>query len=357
MNIVVLIPALNPDEKLIEYVKQLADYGFPRILVVNDGSAASYDAIFSRCAALDSCTVLRHEVNGGKGRALKTGMRHYLETLSGYDGIVTGDADGQHALADTAGLAALVSEHPDSLILGVRDFDEPHVPRRSRLGNKITSSVFRLFYGGRKLRDTQTGLRGIPNALIPWLCEIGGDRFEFEMNMLMECRLRKVPVLETPIQTIYIDENSSSHFNPVLDSFRVYWLLIGRFLRYVLSSLVSYFIDITLYTLLVQLSILNGLLFGVLIATAAARVVSSVCNYILNKKIVFHKHGDFWRSFVRYGLSVMFVLLCSAGFVSVLGSLFSLDASETVLIKLCVDALLGLVSYTLQKKWVFRTPK
>ena len=354
MNVVVLIPALNPDEKLIDYVKQLADYGFPRILVVNDGSAASYDEIFSRCATLEACTVLRHDVNCGKGRALKTGMCYYRETLSGFDGIITGDADGQHALADTAKLAALVSEQPDSLILGTRDFDEPHVPRRSRLGNKITSSVFRLFYGGQKLGDTQTGLRGIPNALIPWLLETDGERFEYEMNMLVESRLRKVPILESSIQTIYIDENSSSHFHPVRDSFRVYWLLIGRFIRYMFSGLVSYLLDILLYTLLVKSKILDGVFFGVLIATASARVVSSVCNYILNKKIVFHKHGGFWRSFIRYGVSVVFVLLCSAGLVSLFGSLFSLNPSETVLIKLCVDALLSIVSYALQKKWVFQ---
>ena len=231
MNAAILIPSLNPDHKLVDYVKELSEYGFSRIIVVNDGSSSEYDCLFERCTEYAACILLKHGENKGKGEALKTGMRYYLENSNGLGGIVTGDADGQHALDDTAKIAELLSEHKNSLLLGSRDFEGDHVPARSKFGNKTTSSVFKLFYG-QKIGDTQTGLRGIPNSILPLICEMDGSRFEYETNMLIQCILHKIPIVEIPVRTIYLDENSSSHFNPLTDSFRIYRLLIGQFFRH-----------------------------------------------------------------------------------------------------------------------------
>lgn len=360
MNVVILIPSLNPDEKLVNYVKELAGYGFPKILVVNDGSSSDYDCFFEECAAFEQCTVIRHEVNRGKGRALKTGMTYYLEHFADeYGGIVMGDADGQHALKDTAHIAEMIEEMPDTLVLGSRDFDLPNVPKRSRFGNKTTTLVFALLYGQR-INDTQTGLRGIPNALMPWLIEIDGERFEYEMNMLIECRTRKVPIVETPIETIYLDDNSSSHFNPIRDSLKVYWLLLGRFIKYLCSSLVSSVVDILVYTLLVTLILPHNLVGGVLLATVIARVISSTCNFFINRRIVFKKHGDLTKSIAKYFALVIALILASSALVSGIRDLlnlipeWNLQTKDTPLIKICVDMMLGIVSYNVQKRWVFK---
>jgi len=249
MNSVILIPSLNPDEKLIDYIDRLAAHGFDRIIVVNDGSSADYDSFFEQAAAYDACTVLRHEVNRGKGAALKTGMRYYLENFAGCDGIVTGDADGQHSLEDTAKLAEMLAAGTDALILGSRDFNSKNVPPRSRFGNKTTSTVFKLTHG-KWLSDTQTGLRAIPDRLVKLFSEIDGERYEYEMNMLIECADRGIPIEEQTIETIYIDDNSGSHFHAVRDSIRIYRIILRDIFRYLLSGLFCFLLDIGIFWLL-----------------------------------------------------------------------------------------------------------
>lgn len=230
MNCVVLIPSLKPDELLVQYVERLIGHGFDKVIVVNDGSPAEYDSFFERVAANPQCTVLRHEVNRGKGAALKTGMKYYLEHFRGCDGIVTGDADGQHTLKDTAHLAELLSKGSQGLILGSRDFSLPDVPARSRFGNRTTSTVFKMT-NGVWIGDTQTGLRAIPDALVDLFSDIEGERYEYEMNMLIECAHRRIPISEVTIDTVYINDNSGSHFHAVRDSWRIYKLIFKGMFR------------------------------------------------------------------------------------------------------------------------------
>ena len=144
----VLIPSLEPDEKLPNYVRALAAGGFGLILVVDDGSGEQYQPIFNEIASWERCTVLHHPVNRGKGAALKTGFEYILGSTD-YQGVITADSDGQHTVPDTQNLASLLTADKDELLLGSRDFSRRSkaVPPKSRAGNRITSCIFALLYG------------------------------------------------------------------------------------------------------------------------------------------------------------------------------------------------------------------
>ena len=174
-SVTVVIPSLNPDEKLAGVVRDLIQIGFDDIILVNDGSCTEYTANFPK--DLPECTLLIHEVNRGKGAAMKTAFRYLLERDKRTDGVITVDGDGQHKASDVLACARAMQE-TRGVVLGVRDFDLPDVPPRSRMGNKITSLVFRLFCG-IKISDTQTGLRAIPLEYLPAMLEVSGDRYEY----------------------------------------------------------------------------------------------------------------------------------------------------------------------------------
>ena len=226
----VLIPSLSPDERLIVYVKRLHQAGYGLILVVDDGSAQEYQPIFDAIDGWSRCRVLHHTVNQGKGAALKTGFR-YLKTTLQVEGVITADSDGQHTVNDTLKLTEELTGEKE-LLLGSRNFsrDNPIVPPKSRFGNRLTSGIFKLLYG-QWLPDTQTGLRAFPRSLLGFMLGVSGDRFEYEMNMLIRCSRQSIPMRPIPIETIYLEENKSTHFHPIRDSWRIYKLLLGSFFR------------------------------------------------------------------------------------------------------------------------------
>lgn len=358
INSVVVIPCLNPDDRLVDYAKSLSDYGFARIIVVNDGSAESYDPFFQRVEAIPNCVVLRHVENRGKGCALKTAMKYYLESCSGYDGIITADADGQHTLEDAVNIASLMSTMDDTLILGSRDFSQDDVPARSRFGNRCTSVVFKLAHG-RYLRDTQTGLRGIPNKLIPVFVNLRGERYEYEMNMLIECARRNIKMVEEPIKTVYIDENASSHFKIFRDSGKIYWIILRDLAMYIFSGIVAFIVDQGLFNLF-DLLLLPLMFTGVLdsksliwiaIAGGIARIFSSLLNYALNKRLAFHNTEKGAKFLLKYALLVVLVLAASSLLVWVITSITPIPKA---VIKPIVDLVLVFVNYTIQRTWVFK---
>jgi glycosyltransferase involved in cell wall biosynthesis len=220
-DIAILIPSLNPDEKLVGVVQGLAAAGFGEIVVVNDGSGEGYLAPFQAAAGVPGCRVIAHEGNKGKGRALKTGFAYILKHRPDIAGVMTVDGDGQHRSEDVARCAEALRAHGGSLILGVRDFGGKQVPLRSRLGNRITSFVFRAVCGAR-ISDTQTGLRGIPGQHLGRFCQIDGERFEYETNMLLVAGREGIPIHEAVIATVYLEGNASSHFRVLRDSMMIY---------------------------------------------------------------------------------------------------------------------------------------
>ncbi|MBS4179530.1 glycosyltransferase family 2 protein [Lederbergia citrea] len=224
----VIIPALNPNESLIEYVKTLLSEGVGHIIVVNDGSLEDLKYIFTELSMIESCTVLAHKENSGKGRALKTGFKHYLNQKNAITGVITADADGQHSVEDVCKVAKALVNSNEGIFFGVRDFNESNIPVRSYFGNRITSFIFQLLFRYR-LKDTQTGLRGIPHSELKWISELKGERYEYEMNMLINAAKRKIKINEIPIQTLYFNNNASSHYNPIIDSIIIFHKLITEF--------------------------------------------------------------------------------------------------------------------------------
>ena len=219
MEIVICIPAYKPDQKLIRLIDDLRSLGFSKIVVTDDGGGQEYAPVFM-CAEKRGCVVAHHDYNLGKGAALRTGMEKAVRQFGEEIGVITADADGQHLPHDIAKIAEAMNSHPDRLVLGTRDFSGKTVPVKSALGNRITSAFFKVLTGVT-CRDTQTGLRGIPSSLLPLALSTEGDRYDYEMNFLMEA-VKRVPLIMIPIETVYENNNEGSHFRTVKDSFLIY---------------------------------------------------------------------------------------------------------------------------------------
>lgn len=360
-NYALILPSLNPTEKLDGVVHDAIKAGFSNIILVDDGSDELHKAPFERCAALPGVKVLTHPVNRGKGAGLKTAFAYLMDSRPEILGAVTADGDGQHLAKDILACTRTLGENPGTLIMGCRNFDLPHVPEKSKKGNKITCSIFRLLCGIR-LSDTQTGLRAVAREHFPALLEIGGERYEYETNMLLEFHRRGIPFTEVEIDTVYEDNNSGSHFRPVRDSARIYKLILAfvfkrlfRFFKYILSSCLSSVIDLGAFWLL---HLLLGRLLGeiaVVVCTAVARAISSFVNFNLNRSVVFASGEGYGRTMLRYYILCVLQLCVSAALVWLLGKLFAASASWLLtLLKAVVDTCLFFVSYQIQRKWVFK---
>lgn len=350
MNVTVVLPSLNPDDKLRQTIEGLIHVGFTDIILVNDGSDEDRLPLFDSLNVLPQVTVITHEVNRGKGRGLKTAFAYVLDNRPQCRGVVTVDGDGQHRPEDVLTIAKSLESGEESMLLGTRDFSRPEVPRRSRFGNKTTSLVFRLLCGLR-ISDTQTGLRGIPRRALEPFLSVPGERFEYETNMLLSMQRLGLPYREIPIETVYIEENASSHFRPVWDSVRIYWLILQHFFRFAGSSLVCFLLDIALFALLHDW-LLTALpaVARVFAATAVARVLSSLCNFTLNRRGVFHSTRPVLATLWRYYLLCACQLLCSAALVFLLGLLLPMPETGT---KCLVDIVLFFVSYRIQRGYIF----
>lgn len=345
MNVTAIVPSLNPDEKFLAVVEGLVKAGFETILLVDDGSRPEHRIWFERALVYPQCTLLRHGKNLGKGRALKTAFNYFLSLENGHAGVVTLDGDGQHAISDVVNCAKALEEHPESLILGGRVFTGENVPARSRMGNHITSFVFRTLCG-IPVSDTQTGLRGISSAFARYLLDVKGERFEFETNMLLETRRAEVSILELPIETVYIEENRSSHFRVFRDSMSIY----GLILKYLSSSILSFVLDWGLFTIFFWLLTFMDPKWSLLIATAGARIVSSLFNFAVNRMVVFRSRDGVGKTMLRYYILCICQLLCSYAGVYLL----SLTGCPAAVAKIPVDILLFCLSFRIQRVWVFR---
>jgi len=345
-KISILIPAFNPDNKLIILVQNLINAGFTNIIVVDDGSSEEYKTIFNQLEQMTQCNVLLHAKNMGKGRALKTGFNYFLNNSGECVGIVTADADGQHTINDIIKVSKRLIDNPEKLILGARNFSESNIPFRSRFGNIMTRRIFGLLAGIR-IADTQTGLRAISSEFAMDLMSVHGERFEYETNMILECKSKDIVIDEVAIDTIYLEDNKSSHFNPIVDSIKIY----GVFFKFMSSSVVSFILDILLFTMFSKLFYNITSEYFILLATIVSRVMSSLFNYNINKNTVF-KHKAFDKLvIVRYYVLCLTLMLVSG--ISVSATWFVFGRS-VVLLKIIIDSILSILSYKVQKQWVFK---
>lgn len=351
-NVTIILPSLDPDEKFLHVVTGLVEAGFEDIVIVNDGSKPENVHWFEKAAALPGTYVLTHAVNMGKGRALKDAFAFVSAQRPNSRGVVTIDGDGQHLLQDIIACAEAMLAHEDQVIMGCRDFSAPDIPARSRGGNKFTSNLFK-FGCGITLSDTQTGLRAIPRQYLDAFCEIKGERFEYETNMLLQMKRMKIDFVEVPIATVYEGENEGSHFRPIVDSYKIMKLIfiymLGTFFRYMISAGTSFVLDLGIYYLALRFGHVS-----ILAATVIARVISSFYNFNMNRKMVFKSEEGYTKTMARYYALCVVQMLASAGLVTAVKSLIPGGAFVATVCKAAVDTGLFVISYQIQKRWVFK---
>ena len=345
----IILPSLDPNEKFKGVVEELIGSGFEHIVIINDGSDAEHLHWFEEAAEHEQCTVLTHEVNRGKGRGLKDGFAYVAEKLPEVKGVITIDGDGQHLTRDIIACGEKMLENPDKVVLGCRDFNQPGIPPRSVAGNKTTARLFRLCYG-IKLSDTQTGLRAIPAQYLKRFCEISGERFEYETNMLLNMKRMGIGFIEQPITTVYDPEDYSSHYDAVKDSWRIFKVMF----KFLLSSMGSTLIDLGMFYLVMKLFGAGLGAYRELVSTAVARAFSSFANFSANNAVVFENRKHYKRALARYYCLCIPQMLVSAGLVTLINHLLANSVPIlATLIKFAVDACLFFISYGIQREWVF----
>lgn len=339
-----IIPAYKPCRQMLELVGKVVESSEFQPIVVDDGSGEEFASIFEGLP--EGVVLLRHPQNRGKGAALKTALEYILQNLPECDLAVTADADGQHSFEDIVRVTDAARRNPGALVLGSRAF-RGKVPLRSRLGNDLTRQVFHVA-SGRRVQDTQTGLRAFDREAMAAFLKISGDRYEYEINVLLYAARSGMPIREVPIETIYIDDNSSSHFHPVRDSLRIYLCI----LQFAGSSLFCYVLDLVLLLLFDRI---YGPHFAektaLFLAVISARIPSAFVNFCLNRKFVFHGDEKFLRSLFRYAVLaviILFLNFCLLDF-------FNLSMKMPLFFsKVLVEALLFVMSLFVQGKYVYR---
>ena len=347
----IIIPAYEPTDELFILTEALLKRCDANILVIDDGSGRDYENCFSQ---LDPAVhVIGYPENQGKGFAIKCGL-NYIGLLGWNQGsVVTADADGQHKVTDILRVLEESASNPGALVLGSRAFDKD-VPLRSRLGNTVTREVF-ASVSGRRVRDTQTGLRAFCTEDIPFAMAVEGERYEYEMNMLLDWTRDKRSFREITIETVYHDaSNSCSHFHTLYDSFRIYKQILRRAtsLLFALSSFSSFLLDYVLFLTFVQAFNSVGAVWGIIMSNVLARVVSAVFNYNLNRIIVFRSHESSRQTGLAYAALALGILIGNSAILSLLTDVLGLLPA---LAKILTELTLFISSYAVQKYLIFNS--
>lgn len=340
MNVVLVIPAYNPGPELEPLVREMIRIPgeFASVILVDDGSEPQHRMLFDRLAALPGVTVLRHAVNLGKGTALKTALNEALCRFPESAGAVTADADGQHTPPDIRAVARMLDNGAADLILGARRFSRD-IPLRSMVGNRIILTLFRLLVG-RKLSDTQTGLRGIASRVIAPLLHIGHSGYEFELDMLIMSKHHGWSIAEVPIETVYIDDNRSSHFRPIRDSIHISMQLF----RFVGVSLATAAID---YAIFVTCFRFAG---NIAESQIAARLVALFFQFFTVRRVVFFSDRAARLAFPAFAGLTAATGILSYGTIAVLHSRFGVPV---VYAKMLSELLIYLGSFAVQRDFIF----
>lgn len=347
MKTALIIPAYQPDQKMLKLLEQFRGNDAFVPIVVDDGSGDAYRAIFD--AATEFAIVLRHPQNRGKGAGLKTAMQYVLDQLPECSFALTADADGQHKYEDILRVNQTALAHPGALVLGSRRMVGDHIPLRSRLGNGITRKVFSAV-AGKRVYDTQTGLRAYDRETMRKFVQISGDRYEYEINELLDAAQSNMDIIEVPIETVYIDENQSSHFNKFRDSFRIYMCI----LKFACSSLIAFCVD---YVMVLLLSALTQSLpphISLLVSVVCARIISGTVNFAINRKLVFKGDESRGAAFGKYALLALVILCINYLLLDLLTVRLGWALAPS---KLLVEASLFVFSFLMQSKLVYRKQK
>jgi glycosyltransferase involved in cell wall biosynthesis len=339
LKLIALIPAYRPDTQLIQIAQSLLERDFSAVLVINDGSGTEYNSIFENLSKISNVDVLTHTINLGKGAALKNGINTICGKWGDEVGIVTVDADGQHLTDDVEKVGAELRNNTGDLILGARSFTHD-MPFRSRLGNTLTRFLLKSIHG-LKLTDTQTGLRGMSANRAKEYLTIRANRYDFELDMLLVAKKSGIPITEVPIKTIYLDDNKSSHFNPVFDSAKIYFSLF----RFLGTSLVAALLDNIIFIILFSLG------NTILTSQAGSRAIVMVVNYVMVKKMVFHSSEQNKIAIPKYVLAVVLLGAISYGLIIAASDVFSIPV---ILAKIAVETIVFVSSFLVQRSFIFK---
>lgn len=269
LKYIALVPSYQPDENLPRIVEELKENNFI-VIVINDGSDISYESIFNEC----DTKIITYPTNRGKGYALKKGIEYIKNNYENYI-VVTIDSDGQHKVEDAINLCNYVSYNRDTLAIGKR-LRKDNIPVKSRIGNIITRYIFHLATN-ENIYDTQSGLRAFSDELSEYMLEIEGNRFEYEMNVLLHLKENNIKYKEIEIQTIYIDNNKKSHFKAIKDSFVIY----NEIIKFKVIPTLAFLIDLIVFAILI---------IGtnkIIISNIISKITSIITYYVLNRKEIF----------------------------------------------------------------------
>ena len=336
---IALIPSYEPDDALLKVVDELLENSF-KVVVVNDGSNPTYNQIFERLPV--TVHYLHYETNMGKGFALKHGLQHIRMNFSPDSIVVTLDSDGQHKVKDAIRVCDLCEEK-GGLVLGSRHFGKG-TPFKSKFGNWMARTSF-LLSTHHKIYDTQTGLRAFDYSLVEVMQLVKGNRYEYEMNVLLDSIVKDIPIREVKIETIYVDNNAGTHYNPFKDTMRIF----KELLKFSASSLIGFGVDYALFALLTLFN--PPMAHWVLMCTIIARVISASINFTINYHLVFKKRETLWMAFIKYAGLAVCILGCN---LLLMWLLYEQAGMNEYLAKIIVEVTLFITSWIIQRLFVFR---
>ncbi|MBO5326440.1 MAG: bifunctional glycosyltransferase family 2/GtrA family protein [Lachnospiraceae bacterium] len=339
---VVIIPSYNPDHHLKTVLQELHEQTDYQIIVVDDGSNEQCKKNFVGLEPQD--ILLKHKVNRGKGAAIKTGLSYVMEHKTD-EGVIFIDGDGQHRIQDVINVVQCWESNKEAVVLGARTFDKD-IPWKSKLGNEATKLFFRLLTG-KKLKDTQTGLRAFGTKYFEELSAVAGDRYEYEMNALMSLVKSKAQIIEVPIVTVYENnKNETTHFRPIRDSIRIYSVLF----KFLFSSCACAIIDYAMFFALLYLcgNPQEGL--SVVLCNVAARVVSGISNYCINRNYVFGSKAKKVKSGLQYAALCVAILCFNSVCLYIFTEYLHFPPGIT---KVIVETFSFIVSFVIQHRKIF----
>lgn len=345
MKRIALIPSYEPGLELLQVVNDLLENSFD-VVVVNDGSEEQYNEIFSQ---LPECIhLLQYEKNQGKGHALKHGFTYIRDHFDSDSIIVTLDSDGQHRVVDAVKIADVCEQEKNTLILGSRIFDKK-TPIKSRIGNFLARAFF-LVSTKHRIYDTQTGLRAFKFEMLGMLILAKGERYEYETNVLLDAVKENIKIKEVGIETIYINNNSNTHYSPVKDTYKI----LKEVIKFSASSLIGFLIDYIAFTCLTFVPVPESWTQWVLACNIIARVISASVNFTINYKFVFKSKKNIWKAVFEYILLALFILGCNTLFLYLLVDKAGMNK---YLAKIIVEVVMFTVSWIVQRLLVFRKRK
>lgn len=175
-----------------------------------------------------------------------------------------------------------------------------------------------------------------------YLLNVKGERYEYETNVLLATKRLDISITEEKIGTIYLNNNKESHFNPIKDSIEIYKL----FMKYIISSLSSFILDIFLFTIFIKLT------NEVITSSVISRIISSIYNFLINKNLIFKNSDN--KSIIKYYLLVIIQLAISTTITQVLNNCIKLNI---VIIKILVDTFIFIINFVIQREIVFKKNK